>query len=397
MFFKSLQDRGYDLTYKTADDANLALFKYGEFLYKNLIIFAPSVEEFGGSLSIETITSFIDGGGNALIAVSSDVGDLMRDIASECGFEVDEEHSAVIDHLNYDEADSGLHTRIVADAANLIKSPIVVGDKPVAPILFQGVGLIADRENPLVMEVLRTDSSAYSYKPDEPITEYPHAVGKNTLLIAALQARNNARIVFSGSLDFFGDDFFMASVRDVHDGKRHDKSGNEELSLALARWVFKESGVLRVASVEHRLADGTAAPAAYTVGEDVVYSIVIERLRQDGAWLPFEANDVQLEFVRIDPFIRTTLVNKGGRYEARFRIPDIYGVYQFKVDYNRLGYTHLSSSVQVSVRPLQHTQYERFIVSAYPYYAGAFSMMFGLFAFAFVFLHNRDLSKDKSD
>lgn len=33
---------------------------------------------------------------------------------------------------------------------------------------------------------------------------------------------------------------------------------------------------------------------------------------KDGAWVPFEATDVQLEFVRIDPFVRTTLVGKGG-------------------------------------------------------------------------------------
>lgn len=56
-------ERGYSLTFKSADDASLVLSKYGEFLYEHLIIFAPSVEEFGGSLSVETITEFIDGGG----------------------------------------------------------------------------------------------------------------------------------------------------------------------------------------------------------------------------------------------------------------------------------------------------------------------------------------------
>ena len=30
-----------------------------------------------------------------------------------------------------------------------------------------------------------------------------------------------------------------------------------------------------------------------------------------------------------------------------FTLPDVYGVFQFKVDYNRLGYTHLYSSTQV--------------------------------------------------
>lgn len=43
--------------------------------------------------------------------------------------------------------------------------------------------------------------------------QYPHAVGKNTLLIAALQARNNARVVFSGSLYFFSDEAFTSPVQ----------------------------------------------------------------------------------------------------------------------------------------------------------------------------------------
>jgi oligosaccharyltransferase complex subunit beta len=39
-----LTERGFDLTFKTADDSNLALVKYGEFLYDNLVLFSPSVE-----------------------------------------------------------------------------------------------------------------------------------------------------------------------------------------------------------------------------------------------------------------------------------------------------------------------------------------------------------------
>ena len=39
------------------------------------------------------------------------------------------------------------------------------------------------------------------------------------------------------------------------------------------------------------------------------YSIEIEEYK-DGKWQPFNGKDVQLEFVRIDPFVRTTLSNK---------------------------------------------------------------------------------------
>ena len=40
------------------------------------------------------------------------------------------------------------------------------------------------------------------------------------------------------------------------------------------------------------------------------YSIVIEQL-SDGRWVPFDGDDIQLEFVRIDPFVKTFLKKKG--------------------------------------------------------------------------------------
>lgn len=64
------------------------LSKYGEYLYKNLIVFAPTVLEFGGQIDTETITKFIDDGGNLLMAGNAAAGDVYREIASECGFEV---------------------------------------------------------------------------------------------------------------------------------------------------------------------------------------------------------------------------------------------------------------------------------------------------------------------
>ncbi|XP_055679273.1 dolichyl-diphosphooligosaccharide--protein glycosyltransferase 48 kDa subunit [Lutzomyia longipalpis] len=390
IFFKDLIDRGYKLTYKLADDANLVIAKYGEYLYKHIIIFAPSVEEFGGDLSVPKIAEFIDDGGNVLIAGGSESGDAIRELASECGFELDEEGASVIDHLNYDAADPGDHTLIVASPSNLIDAPVIVGPRTGSPLLYKGTGLIADRENPLILQLLTADSTAYSYIPTSPIKEYPHAIGKGTLLIAALQARNNARVVFSGSLYFFSDEAFTASVQKAIGGKLNPKSGNQDVVTTISKWVFGETGRLRVSSVSHAKDGETSPPASYTILEPVVYTIKIEKIN-DGSWEPFVAKDIQLEFVRIDPFVRTTLKQvKPGEYQAKFKIPDVYGVYQFKVDYNRVGYTHLYSTTQVSVRPLQHTEYERFIPSAYPYYISSFSMMVGVWIFALVFLHYRE-------
>ena len=37
-------EQNHELIFKTADDPSLMLTKHGEYLYKNLIIFSPSVE-----------------------------------------------------------------------------------------------------------------------------------------------------------------------------------------------------------------------------------------------------------------------------------------------------------------------------------------------------------------
>ena len=103
--------------------------------------------------------------------------------------------------------------------------------------------------------------------------KYPHAVGKSTLLISALQARNNARVMFVGSIEFFSNDFFESPVEKSLVNKRFAKSGNEELSVALTQWLFKERGVLRVVEVKHNEVGHSAPPAAYTIKQDIVIKI----------------------------------------------------------------------------------------------------------------------------
>ena len=92
------------------------------------------------------------------------------------------------------------------------------------------------------------------------------------MLISALQARNNARVVFVGSLEFFSNEFFESSVQKSlgKDSKKFDKSGNEELSTSLTQWVFKEKGVLRVSDVKHHRLGETNPPSAYTIKENLV-------------------------------------------------------------------------------------------------------------------------------
>lgn len=392
-FFKSLKTRGFQLTYKLADDADLALSKYNEYLYDHIILFCPNVLEFGGSVTTKTVVDFVDAGGNVLVGANSHLSEPIKEIAGECGVEFSDEDSFVIDRFNADVNDEGHSTLIVTDVDYLINNKLIVGEKAKkgAPFLYRGIGMTVDPENPLLIEILSGSPTSYTYDPENPITEYPHTVGKSTLMISALQARNNARVMFVGSLDFFSNDFFESSVsKALASGKKFDKSGNEELVEGLSQWLFKESGVIRVSEVNHHEAGHKETPSAYTIKQNLAYSIKIEEMK-NGKWESFKASDVQLEFIMLDPYVRTTLkAGTNGMLQTQFIIPDVYGVFKLNVDYQRLGYTHLFSSTQVSVRPLEHTQYERFIPAAFPYYASSAAMICGVFLFSFIQLYHQD-------
>jgi oligosaccharyltransferase complex subunit beta len=92
----------------------------------------------------------------------------------------------------------------------------------------------------------------------------------------------------------------------------------------------------------------------------------------------------------LNPYVRTNLSpSSNGTFTVQFKIPDVYGIYKFRVQYRRPGLTVLSLNDQVSIRPYRHNEYERFIGAAFPYYISALSIAVGFFVFAFVFLFSK--------
>jgi len=172
--------------------------------------------------------------------------------------------------------------------------------------------------------------------------------------------------------------------------KKYEKSGNENFSKQLISWAFHERGILRATNVHHHKVGEKDAPETYTIKDNIEYSIQIEEWN-GRRWVPFLAKDVQLEFIMLDPYVRTNLKHDDkGVYTVQFTLPDVYGIFTFKVDYVRRGYGFLNTITRVPVRPFRHNEYERFITAAYPYYASAFSMLAGLFVFSFFFLYHKE-------
>ncbi|XP_010254949.1 PREDICTED: dolichyl-diphosphooligosaccharide--protein glycosyltransferase 48 kDa subunit [Nelumbo nucifera] len=390
IFFRSLQSRGFELDFKLADDKKITLQRYGQYLYDGLILFSPTVERFGGSLDLSAVMDFVDSGHDLIVAADVSASDLIRDIATECGVDFDEDPAAmVIDHTSYVVSETeGDHTLIASD--DFIQSDVILGSKKIeAPVLFQGIGHSLNAANNLVLKVLSASSSAYSAKPGAKLSSPPSLTGSAISLVSVVQARNNARILISGSLALFSNRFYRSDVQKAGSSTRHEKSGNEQFVTELSKWVFHERGHLKAVNVRHHKVGETDEPAMYRINDDLEYSIEIYEW-SGKSWQPYVADDVQVQFYMMSPYVLKTLsTDQKGRYFTSFKVPDVYGVFQFKVEYQKLGYTSLSLSKQIPVRPFRHNEYERFITTAFPYYGASFSTMAGFFVFSVVYLYNK--------
>lgn len=390
LFLDSLSSRGYALDFKLADDPKIGLKRYGQYLYDGLILFAPSADRFGGNIDSAAIVDFVDAGHDLIIAADNSASERIREIATECGVDFDDDQAAmVVDHTSYAVSDTeGDHTLIASD--DFIHSEVLLGSKKIeAPILFQGIGHSLNPANSLVLKVLSASSAAYSANPKTKLSSPPSLTGSAISLVSVVQARNNARVLISGSLSMFSNRFFRSGVQKAGSSIKHAKSGNEQFLTELSKWVFHERGHLKAVNVRHHKVGEANEPSMYRINDDLEYAVEIYEW-SGKSWEPYVANDVQVQFYMMSPYVLKTLsTDQKGLYFTAFKVPDVYGVFQFKVEYKQLGYTSLSLSKQIPVRPFRHNEYERFLTAAFPYYGASFSMMAGFFMFTFAYLYNK--------
>lgn len=390
LYFQSLTERGYELDIKLADDPSLALQSYGVYHYDALILFAPKVESLGGSIDTAAIMDFVDNDHDLILAAGTTTSEAIRELATECGADFDEyQQAVVIDHIKYAVTKLGCdHSLIAAD--NLIVSPVILGSEGIKePILYRGIGHTLNPTSQLGTKILSASPSAFSGKPDAEITDLPNLVGSSIGLVSVVQGRNNARILISGSLELFSNKFFESAVQQSGSDIKHEKSGNQQFAVELTKWTLHERGHLKAENVNHHKIGETNEPSMYRISDNASYSLEIHEWNGK-EWQPYQADDVQLQFYMMSPYVLKTLSHDGkGLFFTEFQIPDVYGVFQFKVEHNRLGYTSLNLAKQIPVRPFRHDEYERFILSAFPYYGASFSTMIAFFVFGIVFLYHK--------
>lgn len=171
------------------------LFSFGERVYDSVIVL-KDVTSFKGTLDMGKLLDFVNDGGNVLLAASENVKDAVRDFAIEFSVEYDEAGTRVLDSFN--RLDEYIFPNIIQNSR--------VFSKPASPLLYKGIGHKISGKNDLVFSLLNGSPSAYSYAlNDNDWMDGNPMLGSEVGLVSVMQARNNARVGFFGSIDFFSD------------------------------------------------------------------------------------------------------------------------------------------------------------------------------------------------
>jgi len=86
----------------------------------------------------------------------------------------------------------------------------------------------------------------------------------------------------------------------------------------LLKWVLHKKGIIRVKSMSYHGEGVEHKETLFNVGEKLYFSAEIEEYNAESdSWKPYVANDLQVELVMLDPWVRTTLVKgQGSEYLA---------------------------------------------------------------------------------
>ena len=162
----------------------------------------------------QILVQFLNDGGNILLAGSSTTSESLRDFARELDIDLPPRDTLFADHFSYHRDSTNNHTLVVLDSENFPSLPhvksVFLPETRNSKIVYRGAahGL---GSGPYLLPLLRGKSTSYVFdgKEDLDTVEDPYVTGTQTFLVSGFQARNNARVVVTSSLDMFSDEYTL--------------------------------------------------------------------------------------------------------------------------------------------------------------------------------------------
>jgi len=387
IFFTSLTERGYDLTFRAPKDLAPLVIQDDIPSFAHVILFAPETKSYAPDITPQSLVTLLEGKTNLLLALGPKQTPLTS-LASEFSLILPPPGTPLISHFPKRDTPASV---IPIDVPS--SHPILTPGTP--PIWFSGIPH-AVGSNPLCFPILHAPAESFAADSTEDSSADTLVdaadkggeglwAGSSMAVVSGFQTKDGARVAWVGGVELFSDAF---ARKELSKGKA---SGNAQFAQDIAAWTFQESMVLRIDSTSHHRVNETSSPEVYTTNDKIVYTAHISKYDvKTSSWQPYSGlNDLQLEFTMLDPHIRTTLPpvpGSPGTYSVTFRAPDRHGVFKFVINYKRKGWSFLQSSTTVPVVPPRHDGYPRFLSAAWPYYAGAISTSVGFVVFSAMFL-----------
>ena len=403
LFWKQITDMGYDIDFKMANDKEIKLTNFGDYIYDNIIFFAPTYSDTKkNEINIQNLLKYIDDGHDLMIFGSSDASKFMRELVNEFGVDYDDYDSELKDtlYLHPDSGITGLNTQLL----NLYDEEIIISkntigissifNKPNGYILYKGIGMDLDPQNKYIFPILSGDKNSYSVSKS---TGEVYSNGEHIKLVNGYQARNNRRIVILGSTEICSDKFYYLSM--TEDNKNIIDSPNSVFCQDILNWNFQRTGILKFENVRHNNNEGKTLDT-YRIKDYLEYYIdIFEYDYKTNTWKNYESDDVQLSFIMMNPYYINQMRRQYNKptYYAKFRAPEKHGVFKFIVDYHRTGYSYIFSSTKIPLRPFYHNEFPRFIPCAYPYYVSVFVILGSFIIFSILFLYGKENIKNKTE
>lgn len=356
-FLKDLESRGFELDIENVKSDEFDLQVDGENEYDNLLILPTKAKSLGSKLNAQRLLKFFDKGGNILaITNSASSPESLREFLNELEISISPRGYKAVDHFNYNKDQGGVKHDVI-NAKAIEGNSVVSSD---LQFLYKGGAAYLGNSNPHVVPIAHGSKTSYAYEvnDDSLALTTPWVSGSQTYLLAGFQGNNNARVAWSGSSALFSNEYFELA------------DSNREVARQVSQWAFQEKGILKIEYAEHepvsesREWSTTSSHALYHVREIVSYTAAISEW--DGeSWKPYVADDLQMEFVMLDPYYRLNLgkpvkeTETAAVYNVSFEVPDQHGIFTFKLDYFRSGKSFLQDHQTVTVRHRANDEWPR--------------------------------------
>lgn len=307
------------------------LREWDKWAYDSLVLLAPSLAEIGGEDASGLVTAFVESGRPAFVAGSEEMSGEVRALAKACGVAfhdaTDERtgrNALVLDFFRGSGGDGG-----VIEATNYADDggSVLSDEARSRPLLFRGVGAHVDPKSGLAFAAVAAHPTSFCptkkgflSKKESNLRAF---TGTDVSLVSLVQARNNARAAFTGSLAMLSDEYmtprtsnlkFAEDVTDWVLGYKsllrytHTHTHTHSCSHTL---THTHTHTHRWGSIEHSLVRGKGERGetkdVYRIKDELAVSLRVEEWSAAlQKWTPFGADDIQLEFTMLDPHVRKT-------------------------------------------------------------------------------------------